>query len=52
MPTVVPARLLQESRAKTSLGAKMRDLEGPDPMDSSVILEPHHMPLPCLWVVP
>lgn len=29
----------------------MRDLEGPEPMNSSVILEPSRTPLPCLWLV-
>ena len=30
----------------------MRDLEGPEPMNSSVILEPSRRPLPCLWLAP
>lgn len=38
-----------KDRAKTSLGAKRRELEGLDLMNSSAILEQSHMSMPRLW---
>lgn len=40
MSEVMPPGCSGKDRTKTYLGAKMRDLGGPEPTNSSVILEP------------